>query len=121
MEQGLDPPVGADEFGELGRGGLLGGEAGDGVDRLDGGLAGLAVGAPALDLDSPAGRVSFPRCSGGVGQLGLMGVQVRSFGCCLFGVVLLLVLYGAEVAEPFLMLSIEARWIMASELAVSVS
>jgi hypothetical protein len=53
--QGLDLPVVADESGELGRGGLLGGQAGDGVDRLDGGPAGLVVGAPALDLDSLAG------------------------------------------------------------------
>ncbi|WP_406191295.1 hypothetical protein OG331_49145 [Streptomyces sp. NBC_01017] len=45
----------ADEFGDLGRGGLLGGQVGDGVDRLDGGLAGLEVGAPALDLDGPPG------------------------------------------------------------------
>jgi len=49
--QGLDLPVVTDESGELGRGGLLGGEAGDGVDGLHGGLAGLAVGASALDLD----------------------------------------------------------------------
>ncbi len=54
MVQGLDLPVVADELGELGRGGLLGGQAGDGVDRLDGGPAGLAVGAPALDLDGLA-------------------------------------------------------------------
>ncbi|MFJ5282216.1 hypothetical protein, partial [Streptomyces parvulus] len=40
------------ESGELGRGGLLGGEAGDG---LDGGLSGFAVGAAALDLDGPVG------------------------------------------------------------------
>lgn len=31
--QGFDLPVAANEFGELGRGGLLGDEAGDGVDR----------------------------------------------------------------------------------------
>ncbi|WP_406191226.1 hypothetical protein OG331_49375 [Streptomyces sp. NBC_01017] len=55
MVQGLDLPVVADEFGDLGRGGLLGGQVGDGVDRLDGGLAGLEVGAPALDLDGPPG------------------------------------------------------------------
>ncbi|BBJ45048.1 hypothetical protein SSPO_077660 [Streptomyces antimycoticus] len=55
MVQGLDLPVVADELGDLGWGGLLGGQAGDGVDRLDGGLAGLAVGAPALDLDGLAG------------------------------------------------------------------
>jgi hypothetical protein len=55
MVQGLDFPVVADEFGGLGRGGLFGGQAGGGVDRLDGGLAGLAVGAPALDLDGLAG------------------------------------------------------------------
>lgn len=53
--QGLDLPVVAHQLGELGRGGLLGGQAGDGVDRLDGGLAGLAVGAPAPDLDGLAG------------------------------------------------------------------
>src|SRR5690606_21991474 len=56
MVQGLDLPVVADELGELGRAGLLGGEAGDGADRLDGGLAGLAVSAPALDLDGLAGQ-----------------------------------------------------------------
>jgi hypothetical protein len=44
-----------DESGVLGRGGLLGGEAGDGVDGLDGGLSGLAVGAAAFDLDGLAG------------------------------------------------------------------
>lgn len=53
--QGLDLPVVSDQGGELGRDGLLCGEAGDGVDRLDGGLAGLAVGAAALDLDGLAG------------------------------------------------------------------
>jgi hypothetical protein len=47
--------VAADESSELGRGGLLGGQAGDGVDGLDGGLAGLAIGAATLDLDGLAG------------------------------------------------------------------
>ncbi|MFD5071906.1 hypothetical protein ACFWNC_28870 [Streptomyces sp. NPDC058369] len=55
MVQGLDLPVVPDESGELGGGGLLGGEAGEGVDGLDGGIAGLAVGAPALDLDGLTG------------------------------------------------------------------
>ncbi|MEU9157164.1 hypothetical protein AB0D59_43135 [Streptomyces sp. NPDC048417] len=55
MVQGLDVPVVADEFGKLGRDGLPGGQAGDGVDRLDGGLAGLVIGASALDLDGLAG------------------------------------------------------------------
>jgi hypothetical protein len=55
----------ADEFGELGRACLLGGQAGDGVDRLDGGLAGLAVGAPALDLDGLAGSWEEEAVDGG--------------------------------------------------------
>ncbi|MCX4564260.1 MULTISPECIES: hypothetical protein [Streptomyces] len=46
MVQELDLPVVEDESGELGRDGLLGDEAGDGVDGLGGGLAGLAVGRP---------------------------------------------------------------------------
>ena len=40
---------------QLGRACLLVGQAGDGADRLGGGLAGLAVGAPAVDLDRLAG------------------------------------------------------------------
>jgi hypothetical protein len=48
MVQGLDFAVVADELGELGRGGLLSGQAGDGVDRLGGGLASLAVGGRPL-------------------------------------------------------------------------
>lgn len=55
MVQGFDRSVVADESGELGRSGLLGGQAGDGVNCLDGGLAGLAVGALTLDLDGLAG------------------------------------------------------------------
>jgi hypothetical protein len=55
MVQGLDLPVVTDEPGQLGWGGLLGGQAGDGVDRLDSGLACLAVGPAALDLDGLAG------------------------------------------------------------------
>uniref|UniRef100_A0AAU1IB89 Uncharacterized protein n=1 Tax=Streptomyces sp. NBC_00180 TaxID=2903632 RepID=A0AAU1IB89_9ACTN len=65
MAQGLDLPVVADEFGELARGGLLGGQVGDGVDRLDGGLAGLEVGAPALDLDGLAGSGEEEAVDGG--------------------------------------------------------
>jgi hypothetical protein len=41
VAQDLDSPVVTDESGDVGRGGLLGGQAGDG-------LAGLAVGAAAL-------------------------------------------------------------------------
>ncbi|MGI5138202.1 helix-turn-helix domain-containing protein [Streptomyces sp. CA-106110] len=37
--------LGVDELRELGGGGFLGGQAGDGVDGLDGGPAGFAVGA----------------------------------------------------------------------------
>ncbi|GGJ68351.1 hypothetical protein GCM10010121_093880 [Streptomyces brasiliensis] len=51
MVQGLDLPMPTDQFGKLGRGGLLGGEAGDRIDRLDGGLPGRAIRATALDLD----------------------------------------------------------------------
>ncbi len=40
---------------ELGGRGFLGGQAGDGVDGLDGGPAGFAVGAASLDLDRLAG------------------------------------------------------------------
>src|SRR3954451_9029428 len=53
--QGLDLPEVADELRELGGSGLLGGQAGDRVDGVDGGLAGLAVGAPALDLNGLTG------------------------------------------------------------------
>jgi hypothetical protein len=50
MVQGLDLPVVADQLPELGRRGLLGHQAGDGVDGGDGGLAGLSVGPTPLDL-----------------------------------------------------------------------
>lgn len=53
--QGLDLPVRADHVGELGVGGLLGGEAGDRVDGLDADLAALAVHAAPLELDGLAG------------------------------------------------------------------
>jgi hypothetical protein len=53
--QDLDFPVISDERRELGGGGLLGGQAGDGIDGLDGGLAGLAVRPTALDLERLAG------------------------------------------------------------------
>jgi hypothetical protein len=49
--QGLDLPVSADQFGDPLWGGLLGSEAGDRVERLDGGLVRRAAGAAALDLD----------------------------------------------------------------------
>lgn len=65
MVQGLDLPVAADEFGELGRGGLLDGQAGDGVDRFEGGLASLAVRAPTLDLDGLAGSGEEEAVHGG--------------------------------------------------------
>jgi len=65
MVQGLDLPVVADEFGELSRSGLLGGQAGDGIDRLDGGLAVLADGAPTLDLDGLAGSGEEEAVDGG--------------------------------------------------------
>jgi hypothetical protein len=48
--QGLDLPVITDQGCQLGGVGLLSGEAGDGVNGLDGGPSGLAVGATALDL-----------------------------------------------------------------------
>lgn len=48
----------------------------------------------------------FPRCAGVAGWLadqgGLTRFQVHWFGRCLVGVMLLLELDGAEVAEPFL-------------------
>ncbi|WP_232543837.1 hypothetical protein [Streptomyces buecherae] len=65
MVQGFDLPAVANEFGELGRGGLLGGQVGDGIDRFDGGLAGLEVGASALDLDSLAGSGEAEAVHGG--------------------------------------------------------
>lgn len=52
--QGLDLPVVPDQLCEPGGGGLLGGQAGHRVDGGDAGLAGLAVGAAALDLDGQA-------------------------------------------------------------------
>ncbi len=55
MVQGLDLPVVPDQLRELGRGGLLGGQAGDSVDGLDGDLAVLAVDATALELHSLTG------------------------------------------------------------------
>lgn len=59
--QGLDLPMPTDQFGKLGRGGLPGSEAGDRVDRLDGGLPGRAIRATALDLDGLYGvRKSRP-------------------------------------------------------------
>jgi hypothetical protein len=53
--QGLDLPVSLDQLRELGGRGLFGGEAGDRVDGLDRGPAGLAVGAPSLDLNGLPG------------------------------------------------------------------
>ncbi len=50
MVQGFHRPVLLNELGQLGGGGLLGREAGDGVDGLGLDLAGLAMGAAALDL-----------------------------------------------------------------------
>ena len=51
----LDGPVLADEAGQVGRGGVGAGQAGDGVDGLAGGLAGGGVLPPAGDLDGLAG------------------------------------------------------------------
>lgn len=65
MVQGLDLPVVADKLGELARGGLFGGQAGDGVDRLDVGPAGFAVGTPAFDLDGLAGSGEEEAVHGG--------------------------------------------------------
>ncbi|GGT55625.1 hypothetical protein GCM10010256_10280 [Streptomyces coeruleorubidus] len=47
----LDGPVAADQGGELGGGGAVGGQAGDRVDLLDRDLAGSAVHAAVFDLD----------------------------------------------------------------------
>jgi hypothetical protein len=44
-----------DELGELGGGGLVGGQVGDCVDGLDRDLSGSAVYAAAFDLDGLAG------------------------------------------------------------------
>src|SRR6516165_3608610 len=51
----LDGPVLADQPGQVLRGGLSAGQAGDGVDGLAGGLAGGGVLPPAADLDGLAG------------------------------------------------------------------
>ena len=51
----LDGPVLADEAGQVGRGGVGAGQAGDGADGLAGGLAGGGVLPPAGDLDGLAG------------------------------------------------------------------
>ena len=51
----LDGPVLADEAGQVLRGGVGAGQAGDGVDGLAGGLAGGGVLPPAGDLDGLAG------------------------------------------------------------------
>jgi len=80
--QGLDLSVVADELGELGRGGLLGGQAGDGVGRLDGGLPDVVVGAAALDLDGLAGsRKEEAVGGGGVDPADLRAVVARCPGC----------------------------------------
>src|SRR5450631_2555893 len=52
----LDRPVLADQAGQVGRGGLGAGQAGDGVDGLAGGLPGDRVPPPAGDLDGLAGE-----------------------------------------------------------------
>src|ERR1700704_6369073 len=51
----LDGPVLADEAGQILRGSVGAGQAGDGVDGLAGGLAGAGVLAPAGDLDGLPG------------------------------------------------------------------
>jgi hypothetical protein len=51
----LDGPVLADQPGQVRRGGLRAGQAGDGVDGLAGGPAGGAVLPPAGDLEGLAG------------------------------------------------------------------
>ena len=51
----LDGPVLADHAGQVLRGGVRAGQAGDGVDGLAGGLAGAGVMPPAGDLDGLAG------------------------------------------------------------------
>src|SRR5215472_6552693 len=51
----LDGPVLADQAGQVGRGGVGAGQAGDGVDGLASGLAGGGVLPPAGDLDGLAG------------------------------------------------------------------
>ena len=51
----LDSPVLAHEAGQVGRGGLGAGQAGDGVDGLAGDLPGGSVLPPAGDLDGLAG------------------------------------------------------------------
>src|SRR6266568_4950691 len=51
----LNGPVLADQAGQVRRGGVRAGQAGDGVDGLAGGLAGGGVVPPAGDLDGLAG------------------------------------------------------------------
>src|ERR1035441_1101554 len=51
----LDGPVLADQAGQVRRGGVRAGQAGDGVDGLAGDLAGGGVLPPAGDLDGLAG------------------------------------------------------------------
>ena len=51
----LDGPVLADQAGQVRRGGMRAGQAGDGVDGLAGGPAGGGVLPPAGDLDGLAG------------------------------------------------------------------
>ena len=51
----LDGPVLADQAGQVPRGGVGAGQAGDGVDGLAGGLAGGGVLPPPGDLDGLAG------------------------------------------------------------------
>ena len=51
----LDGPVLADQAGQVGRGGVRAGQAGDGVDGLAGGPAGGGVPPPTGDLDGLAG------------------------------------------------------------------
>src|SRR5229473_3095122 len=63
----LDGAVLADEAGEVLRGGVGAGQAGDGVDGLAGGLTGGGVLPPAGDLDGLAGVREFQ--AGDVGSL----------------------------------------------------
>src|ERR1700750_2128415 len=61
----LDGPVLADEAGQVLRGSVSAGQAGDGVDGLARGLAGGGVLPPAGDLDGLAGAGGGPGARGG--------------------------------------------------------
>src|SRR5439155_6128787 len=79
MVMRLDGPVLADQAGQVRRGGVRAGQAGDGVDRLPGDLAGGGVLPPSGDLDGLAG-------AGKVQAADVGGLQRAGLGAAVPGV-----------------------------------